>query len=59
MKIQVVRANKCYDISFDYNLKTDTPEKVAQEMKYELELKDLEIVEITKEIAKIVKQASK
>lgn len=50
-----MNAIKHIEIWFDYNLAIDTPEKIAEEMKKELNLNDLEIVEIAKEISKIVK----
>lgn len=51
MKVRVVTQEKYMQVSFEYNLQTDTPEGVVDEMKNDLNLKDAgQIMSLKKQI---------
>jgi hypothetical protein len=46
LRIKVMSSEKFLEVSFDYDLENDTPDKIASEMKNELSLEDIEIERI-------------
>ena len=52
MKIKVVTQAKYMQVSFDYNLDTDTPSGIVKEMRDELNLKDRKEIQSLKRLIK-------
>lgn len=56
MKIKVLTQDKYLELSFEYNLDSDSPDTIVEEMRSEFRLKDEDMWKIKNEIQMIIER---